>query len=74
MDRAQICGAWKADKKKMADDLKIKWDRVTQKLRAELGEDLYSSWFARMELEDVAEGRLVVSVPTRFLKSWIETH
>lgn len=55
-------------------DLTQKWDRVAQRLRAELGEDLYSSWFARMELEECEEGRLAVSVPTRFLKSWIENH
>ena len=55
-------------------DLKQKWDRVAQRLRAELGEDLYSSWFARMEIEECNAGRLAVSVPTRFLKSWIETH
>ncbi|WP_421692707.1 chromosomal replication initiator protein DnaA [Aestuariivirga sp.] len=55
-------------------DVKTRWDRVAQRLRAELGEDLYTSWFARMELEDFESGRLVVSVPTRFLKSWIETH
>jgi chromosomal replication initiator protein len=58
----------------MTDALKQRWDRVAQRLRAELGEDLYSSWFARMELEDNSGGRLTVSVPTRFLKSWIETH
>jgi chromosomal replication initiator protein len=57
-----------------SSDLKHRWDRVTQRLRAELGEDLYSSWFARMEIEDCDQGRLAVSVPTRFLKSWIETH
>jgi chromosomal replication initiator protein len=55
-------------------DVKTRWDRVAQRLRAELGEDLYSSWFARMEAEDLDAGRLTVSVPTRFLKSWIETH
>ena len=27
-----------------------------------------------MELEELDGGRLIVSVPTRFLKSWIETH
>jgi chromosomal replication initiator protein len=54
--------------------LKQKWDRVAQRIRAELGEDLYSSWFARMEPEGCSDGRLSVSVPTRFLKSWIETH
>ena len=58
----------------ISNDAKCKWERVVQRLRAELGEDLYSSWFARMEIEDLSEGRLTVSVPTRFLKSWIETH
>jgi chromosomal replication initiator protein len=55
-------------------DVKTRWDRVALRLRAELGEDLYTSWFARMELEEFEQGRLIVSVPTRFLKSWIETH
>ncbi|MCA3553976.1 chromosomal replication initiator protein DnaA [Aestuariivirga sp.] len=55
-------------------DVKLRWNRVAQRLRAELGEDLYTSWFARMELEEFEQGRLIVSVPTRFLKSWIETH
>jgi chromosomal replication initiator protein len=55
-------------------DVKTSWDRVAQRLRVELGEDLYTSWFARMEAEDLDSGRLTVSVPTRFLKSWIETH
>jgi len=58
----------------LTTDLRQKWDRVAQRLRAELGEDLYSSWFARMELEECQHGRLAVSVPTRFLKSWIENH
>jgi chromosomal replication initiator protein len=49
-------------------DVKKRWDRVAQRLRAELGEDLYTSWFARMEIEELSSGRLVVSVPTRFLK------
>lgn len=58
----------------VSPDVKKKWDRAAQRLRAELGEDLYTSWFARMEIEDFTAGRLTVSVPTRFLKSWIETH
>ena len=58
----------------VSTDVKTRWDRVAQRLRAELGEDLYTSWFARMEAEDLESGRLTVSVPTRFLKSWIETH
>jgi chromosomal replication initiator protein len=55
-------------------DLKQGWARVAQRLKAELGDDLYLSWFGRMEAEDFANGRFTVSVPTRFLRSWIETH
>ena len=55
-------------------DLKQKWQRVSQRLRAELGDDLFTSWFGRMDAEDHSNLRLIVSVPTRFLKSWIENH
>jgi chromosomal replication initiator protein len=50
------------------------WVRVAQRLRAELGEDLYNSWFGRMEPETCSGGVLSVTVPTRFLKGWIENH
>ena len=50
------------------------WARVKRRLRAELGEDVFASWFARLELEDVVEGTARLTVPTRFLKSWIESH
>ena len=55
-------------------DLKQKWQRVSQRLRAELGDDLFTSWFGRMDAEDCSNLKLIVSVPTRFLKSWIENH
>jgi len=55
-------------------DLKSQWQRVAARLKAELGDDLYNSWFARMDAEELLRGQLTVSVPTRFLKSWIENH
>jgi chromosomal replication initiator protein len=50
------------------------WSRVKGRLRAEVGDDVYSSWFARMDLEGIEEGTVRLSVPTRFLKSWIQSH
>lgn len=50
------------------------WSRVKRRLRAELGEDVYVSWFGRLEIENVCDGCARLSVPTRFLKSWIEAH
>ena len=50
------------------------WRRCCDRLRAELGEDVFSSWFGRIELEEASGGQARLSVPTRFLKSWIDTH
>src|SRR4051812_40375653 len=51
-----------------------RWLRVKEKLRVEVGEDIFQSWFARMELERVDANTAQLSVPTRFLKSWIQSH
>jgi chromosomal replication initiator protein len=50
------------------------WRRCCDRLRAELGEDIFNSWFGRIELDAVGGGQARLSVPTRFLKSWIDTH
>ena len=50
------------------------WTRICKRLRVELGEDVYVSWFARLELDRIIENTAYMSVPTRFLKSWIEAH
>ncbi|MBV8664146.1 MAG: chromosomal replication initiator protein DnaA [Hyphomicrobiales bacterium] len=55
-------------------DLEESWRRCSERLRAELGEDVFTSWFGRMTIESVENGRAHFSVPTRFLKSWIESH
>ena len=51
-----------------------RWSRVKERLRAEVGEDIFQSWFARMDLERVEADTARLSVPTRFLKSWIQSH
>jgi chromosomal replication initiator protein len=50
------------------------WDRARRRLRAELGEDVFSSWFARVDLESMSAGIVRLSVPTVFLKGWIKSH
>src|ERR1700752_5014321 len=51
-----------------------RWRRVKDQLRSELGEDVFSSWFGRMELECGEKGSVRLSVPTRFLRNWIQSH
>src|ERR1700686_3973499 len=51
-----------------------RWLRVKERLRAEVGEDIFTSWFTRMELEGVDRDTVRLSVATRFLKTWIQSH
>jgi chromosomal replication initiator protein len=51
-----------------------RWQRVKSRLRVELGDDVFTSWFARMELEAIDSGGVRLSVPTRFLRNWIQSH
>ncbi len=54
--------------------IQTKWRRIQTRLRTELGEDVFTSWFGRVELES-CDGRVVhVSVPTKFLRSWLQSH
>ena len=50
------------------------WDRICRRLRAELGEEVFTSWFGRLELDCIVNGVAQLSVPTKFLKSWIQSH
>src|SRR6266567_9512544 len=58
----------------MTNSEQDRWSRVKGRLRTSVGEDVYTSWFARMDLEGVQDESVRLSVPTRFLKSWIQAH
>jgi chromosomal replication initiator protein len=52
----------------------IRGEKARAMLRARLGEDIFSSWFASMEFE-AFDGQVVrTSVPVKFLKKWIQSH
>ncbi len=50
------------------------WQRISRRLRADLGEDIYSSWFLRLELENISGGVVTLSAATRFLRNWVMSH
>jgi chromosomal replication initiator protein len=58
----------------IADTSEEAWARTCRRLRTELGEAVYNSWFARLELVRIDSGVAYLSVPTKFLKSWIQAH
>ncbi len=67
-DRSEIASF---DSSASGDDA---WPRICRRLRAELGEDVYSSWFGRLELDGISGPSAYLSVPTKFLRSWIQAH
>jgi chromosomal replication initiator protein len=50
------------------------WARVKSRLRAELGEDVFASWFRGVEVELVDEEVVHLTVATRFLRNWLRSH
>ena len=49
-----------------------RWTQVKARLRAELGEKVFCSWFGRMELDCIHDATVHLTVPTKFLKGWIQ--
>ena len=50
------------------------FERVRAQLKARLGTEVYSSWFGRMKLAETSKGVVRISVPTAFLRAWINGH
>ena len=50
------------------------FERIRTQLKARLGTEVYSSWFGRMKLAEASRGVVRLSVPTAFLRSWINGH
>ena len=53
--------------------LKI-WNTIYQSLRDEFGEAVFRSWLKPLTLQAYYHGTMEVSVPTRFMRDWIQTH
>jgi len=47
------------------------FDRFSARLKAQVGQDVYASWFARLKLHSISKSVVRLTVPTTFLKSWI---
>ena len=64
----------KKDKEHDPKSLQKKWERTKSRLRAELGDDIFKSWFGRVDLEAIKDSTAHLSVPTPFLKKWLHSH
>lgn len=49
----------------------VLFERVSARLKAQVGPDVFASWFGRLKLHSTSKSIVRLSVPTTFLKSWI---
>jgi len=62
-------------KEQVADERKADvWARFCARFRTEVGDAVYFSWFKCLELDRIDNGIAYLSVPTKFLRSWIHAH
>lgn len=47
------------------------WARVQDRLKTAFGEAVYNSWLQHLQLADIKNGQVMVTVPTRFMREWI---
>ena len=55
-------------------DIQQLWKSVHADMRQEFGEAIFRSWLKPLTLRACYHGTMEVSVPTRFMRDWIQTH
>jgi chromosomal replication initiator protein len=50
------------------------WNEISGRLREALNENTFSTWFAEVDVTEITETELVLSVPNDFTREWIEGH
>ena len=62
------------DRSSKQDVISAQWDHVAAVMRQDIGEAAYQSWLKPMAVRGVADGRVQLSVPTRFMRDWVMAH
>jgi len=50
------------------------WARVRARLRVEYGDAAFNSWLKPLTLREVRDGRVYLTVSTRFMRDWVAQH
>ncbi len=57
------------------DDLLVDaWSRISGKLNAMYGDAIFRSWLKPIRFAGSDDGRIMLSVPTRFVREWVGSH
>src|SRR5258708_35929014 len=55
-------------------ELETHWVRVCDRLRKEIGDKAFKTWFGEVELGELKAGKLRLYAPTRFVRDWVSRH
>ena len=55
-------------------ELEAHWVRVCDRLRKEIGDKAFKTWFGEVELGKLETGKLRLYAPTRFVRDWVARH
>lgn len=72
-NKKQAGNMGRGDNEKSGKSSTVVWERVRRQLQAQLGRDVFDSWFGRLKFCANDGGVVSLSVPTAFLKSWIHS-
>ena len=64
-----VCSEAAGENSEMKHD--VLFERFSARLRAQVGPDVFASWFGRLKLHSASKSVIRLTVPTTFLKSWI---
>jgi chromosomal replication initiator protein len=58
----------------MAENLDQQWAAVRARLKTELGDSTFNSWVKPLGPVSLADGKVSICVPTRFMRDWVQSH
>ncbi len=47
------------------------WNQTLELLKLEYGDAVFRSWFLHLKFEEIKDGIMVITVPTKFIREWV---
>ena len=66
--------AQQATASSVAKEYQEQWQAIRETLKKELGETTYRSWLAPLTLQKATKDSITLTVPTRFMREWVQSH
>ena len=63
-----------SDSSGLSNEIVTSWKQVRERLRGDIGEAAFNSWLRPMALSSVRDEKVIMTVPTRFMRDWLISH